>query len=433
MNMIKYIFFLGRKPLLSLAELVSVLPPETEYLALQKEFLSVALPAELPTPQKLLDRLGGTTKIVKVDLESRSGQLAQMISDLAAEKFQGRTDKIRYAISLHSLTGTSEQLLKNSLMLTKKKLKKSELSSRFVNNNFQNPPTALLLGENILGKGAEFCAVEMDGGNWQIGQTVAIQNINDYTARDFERPERDPKLGMLPPKLAQILINLSGVRPEAADSEKSSIYDPFCGIGTILMEGILMGMDVTGSDLSAENIDKCRKNLDWLNKMVTDKRAALVARLGAEAVDKQPLGKSRLFNKDATKIIKSDLPTNLGAIVSETFLGPPVSRTPTPSQIEETQAMVENLLAGFLTNLQPLLPKNATVVLTLLAYRDENRYLTLTKLHQHLEKFGFAADPLLPEPVIKALGLDAKAAETMIYERPDQTVCREIVRLKPLP
>jgi len=67
-----------------------------------------------------------------------------------------------------------------------------------------------------------------------------------------------------------------------------------------------------------------------------------------------------------------------------------------------------------------------------LAYREGNHYLTLTRLHQHLEKFGFVADPLLSAELVEALGLDAKAAATMIYERPDQTVCREIIRLKPL-
>jgi len=413
--MSKYIFFMGRKPLLSLAELVAVLPKETQYLTLQKEFLVIGLPQELAEPQHLMDRLGGTTKIVLVGQQCRHGQLAQIISDLITERFQGRTDKIRYAISLHSMTGGYEQLLKNSLMLTKKKLKKAGQSSRFINNNFQNPATALLLGENILGKGAEFCGIEING-EWNLGETVAIQNINDYSARDFERPERDPRLGMLPPKLAQILINLAGVQPVMEKEPAGTIYDPFCGIGTILMEGLLMGINVVGSDLSAENIDKCHKNLDWLKKNFSASNTA----------------KLRLFNKDATKIQKSDLPEKITAVVSETFLGPPVSRTPTPSQIEETQGLVENLLAGFLTNLKPLLAKDATVVLTLLAYREGNHYLTLTRLHQHLEKFGFVADPLLSAELVEALGLDAKAAATMIYERPDQTVCREIIRLKPL-
>jgi tRNA G10 N-methylase Trm11 len=407
MNMIKYIFFLGRKPLLSLAELVSVLPAETQYLALQNEFLAVGLKEEITAPQDMMDRLGGTTKIVKVDLECRSGQLAQMISDLAVQKFQGRADKIRYAITLHSMKGVPEQLLKNSLMLTKKKLKAAGLSSRFVNNNFQNPPTALVMGENLLQKGAEFNGVEFSS-DWQIGTTVALQNITNYSIRDYERPERDPRLGMLPPKLAQIMINLSGAQPGTA------IYDPFCGIGTILMEGLLMDMDVIGSDLSRENIDKCHKNLEWLGKQTPLK------------------SKMRLFSKDATKITKSDLPESVAAVVSETFLGPPVSRTPTTSQIEETQAMVENLLAGFLTNLKPLLPPTARVVLTLLAYRDGRDYLTMDRLHQHLEKFGYEEEPLLPEKVVKELGLNAAVAGTMIYERPDQTVCREIVRLKPL-
>jgi tRNA G10 N-methylase Trm11 len=416
MNMIKYIFFLGRKPLLSLAELIAVLPMETAYLYLQKEFLSVSLPEELQNPQNLLDRLGGTTKIVQVSRECASGKLAQTISDLATEMFQGRTDKIRYGISLHSMTGSSEKNLKNSLMLTKKKLKNAGLSSRFVNNNFQNPPTALVTGENLLQKGAEFNGVEMGSNSWQIGHTVAIQNINAYSSRDYERPERDPRLGMLPPKLAQIMINLSGAQPGAA------LYDPFCGIGTILMEGLLMGMNVTGSDLSPENISKCHKNLDWLVEQSMKQAKA--------GNGKAISAKFQLFQKDATKILKSDLPRDLSAVISETFLGPPVSRTPTPSQIQETQAMIENLLAGFLTNLKPLLTPEASVVLTLLAYRDGRDYITLGKLHQHLEKLGFRQEKLIPQDIQEKLNLPAGTGEEMIYERPDQTVCREVIKLK---
>jgi len=184
---------------------------------------------------------------------------------LITERFQGRTDKIRYAISLHSMTGGYEQLLKNSLMLTKKKLKKAGQSSRSSIIISRTRPQALLLGENILGKGAEFCGIEING-EWNLGETVAIQNINDYSARDFERPERDPRLGMLAAKTGpdpdQSCRRATGYGKRTA----GTIYDPFCGIGTILMEGLLMGINVVGSDLSAENIDKCHKNLDWLKK-----------------------------------------------------------------------------------------------------------------------------------------------------------------------
>ena len=66
-----------------------------------------------------------------------------------------------------------------------------------------------------------------------IGKTVAIQDIENYTKRDYERPARDAKTGMLPPKLAQIMINLGGLTKIDHDQEEThavqhTLYDPFC-------------------------------------------------------------------------------------------------------------------------------------------------------------------------------------------------------------
>jgi hypothetical protein len=38
---------------------------------------------------------------------------------------------------------------------------------------------------------------------------MALQDFESYSKRDYGRPARDPRTGSLPPKLAQILINLA--------------------------------------------------------------------------------------------------------------------------------------------------------------------------------------------------------------------------------
>lgn len=404
--MVKYIFQLGRKALISLAELASVLPSECQYLSLDREYLVIQLSAEIKEPQTWFNRLGGSTKMIKVVDSCRSAQdLPKIISTLAAEKFQGRTDKIRYALSIDMVKSKADREIKNCLLFTKKKLKELGLSSRFINNNFQNPPTALLLGEKVISKGAEFFVLEI-GGEFLIGETEAIQDINAYSERDFNRPERDPRLGMLPPKLAQILINLSG-----AKSDKDTIYDPFCGIGTILMEATLMGINVIGSDVSPENIRKSRTNLEWSYQLSNSKATM------------------RLFAKDATDISKADLPEKISAVVSETFLGPPVSKTPFPDQIDQNFAQVQGLIFNFLKALRPLVPQGTTVVMTLLSYRAGAKFITMEELHHGFAKVGFNEEDLLPEEIVKKFTLPHRQ-KSLIYERPDQVVCREIVRLK---
>jgi len=50
-----------------------------------------------------------------------------------------------------------------------------------------------------------------------------VQDINAYTKRDFGK-KRDMDTGMLPPKLAQMMINIAN----NGKQEITSLYDPFC-------------------------------------------------------------------------------------------------------------------------------------------------------------------------------------------------------------
>lgn len=403
--MTKYIFLLGRNTHISIAELSAVLPKNTNFIHLQNDFLLLET-EKINNIQEFLNRIGGTIKIIEITQEHQNTHIPKVISQLAYDKFKDREDKVRFAVTVHNLNGTDEKQMKNSLMETKKLLKKSNISCRFINNNFKTAPIALLLGENIINKGAEFNAININK-NWYFGETVAIQDINEYSKRDFERPERDPKLGMLPPKLAQILINLAEVKIG------QTIYDPFCGIGTILMESLLMGLNVIGSDLSADNIKKTESNLKWLKEQAPQLQNSI-----------------RLFQKDATQTQKKDLQEKISAIISETFLGPPISKYPTYSQIEQNQALVGGLIYNFLKNIYPLIPQQTKLVLTLLTYRTENGFHKLNKIHQALNTLGYNKIPIISGETIKNLKLNLKDSESLIYERPDQVVCREIIVLE---
>ena len=96
-------------------------------------------------------------------------------------------------------------------------------------------------------------------GGWWVGVTRTVQDIAQYSRRDFGIPKPDPVSGMLPPKLAQTMLNI-GLRSD----RKRAIYDPFCGNGRILLEGALMGLTVRGSDISHAQVEASQINLDWL-------------------------------------------------------------------------------------------------------------------------------------------------------------------------
>jgi tRNA (guanine10-N2)-dimethyltransferase len=77
-------------------------------------------------------------------------------------------------------------------------------------------------------------------------------NTNDFEERKAHlRPILHPTA--INPKLARAMINL--VRAE------KEISDPFCGCGGILLEGMLIGLQVKGTDISPEMINKSKLNL----------------------------------------------------------------------------------------------------------------------------------------------------------------------------
>lgn len=93
-----------------------------------------------------------------------------------------------------------------------------------------------------------------------IAQTTKVQDIDEYAQRDFGRPKRSGFVGMLPPKLAQMMLHLAQVTPDEV------VLDPFCGTGVVLQEAALMGCKVHGTDVEPKMIDFSRTNMEWLQK-----------------------------------------------------------------------------------------------------------------------------------------------------------------------
>ena len=65
----------------------------------------------------------------------------------------------------------------------------------------------------------------------------------------------------LGPKLARAMVNLSGAGPG------STVLDPFCGTGGILIEAGIMGLRVMGSDLDWKMVEGCMRNLEHFGTM----------------------------------------------------------------------------------------------------------------------------------------------------------------------
>ena len=145
-------------------------------------------------------------------------------------------------------------------MKLKRWLKDYGYRARFVAKTTEPITSSVLLSTNkVLTDGFELCLLSHPkNGDTLWGVTLAIQDYAGFAERDYGRPRVNKKKGMLPPKLARIMVNLAEL------PEKSCIWDPFCGSGTVLMETLLLGYSVIGTDIDQTSVDETKENLAWL-------------------------------------------------------------------------------------------------------------------------------------------------------------------------
>jgi tRNA G10 N-methylase Trm11 len=414
--MILYAFILGRKHMLSVAELINTIGNNAKIIDITPEALIAAFDVPITNPQICLDRLGGTIKIAEIFAEdSDKSHIAEQIGGYLTKTFGNSPAKLLYALSLYGFGPNPSEFMHDTLGHIKTCLTGSDLKSRFINKNFTNPETAALHGEKIIEKGAEVVAIQ---GRFKIftGRTLAIQNIEYYTERDYKRPHRDPHMGMLPPKLAQIMINLTGsVSILHHFKTDQHLYDPFMGLGTVLAEAMLIGFSVIGSDLEPKVIDKTAKNLDWLRNQSSNSIT--------------PEQTFRVFCKDAASLTAADFPEKIDLVVTESYLGPPITKLPDPEEIKRIHSHVRETLIRFFGGLRHILATSTPVIICLPAYR------TATGGHIHLEDLvnrisgnGFKVEPLIPRKFTGKFGLKKEDGTSLIYDRPDQIVGREIFK-----
>lgn len=311
--------------------------------------------------------------------------------------------------------------------------KKQGRSSRYVGNE-RIPAAAALLRDTgmVSGKhGAELVLLGADEDFLWIGKTVAAQDPTGYTKRDMEKPVRDTRAGLLPPKLAQILLNfgvwVSGNSRKTEEGKKDGkktktpkapvpvILDPFCGTGVIPMEAILRGLPVIASDAAIKAVTGCEKNLDWLRKIYDIKKSDVPT-----AASKHNALQPFSFADFRDPILKA----GPAVIVTESHLGPALSDRPNAKDAAKLRTENEALQIAFLKNVAATLP-GVPVVVTWPVWYLKTGPLFLEKVWKALSDLGF--NPMLPphcEP-------EVPGHFSLLYRRPEQIVGREIVILKP--
>lgn len=406
------IAILGRQPKISLAELESLFG--TEKIS-EIDSYAALVDTDEHLPQV---RLGGTmksakllTRLQKTDLTGAFVYLQKTIPDHLLQLPEG---KLQFGVSCYGFDMKADWIVRKVLGL-KKTIKNSGRSVRIIENKKPELESAQVLYNKLTSPlGWELLLIK-DGNNVIVGQTTAVQNIDDYSKRDFDRPKRDSFVGMLPPKLAQIMINLASTRTEADEKSQTTIFDPFCGTGVVLQEALLMGYGILGSDISQKMVEYTRVNLDWLQEKYEMKNTNYEVEVADATSYKWPL-----------ENLQSS-PTNL-FIVCETYLGKPLSSLPADRELNGIMSEANDIAEKFLSNIAPQLKKGTHLCLALPAWRAEskttNYQLPTTDFHHlkvldHLTDLGY-----------NRLDLKHATKSELIYHRPDQIVARELTILE---
>ncbi|MBR3228748.1 hypothetical protein IKF67_00705 [Candidatus Saccharibacteria bacterium] len=345
----KYLAVLGRQPEISIAEL------EAQDFPLD------------------INRLGGTLK------------LAEKLSEKPIDYLQKLPEgKITIGVSDYSKNASKKTASSEALKL-KKILVRHGRSVRVVENKEAVLSTATSLHNGLNGKNAKKLELIKADQDWY--KVIGVQDIDAYTKRDQARPARDAKVGMLPPKLAQILINLCGpLKPGAV------VLDPFCGTGVVLQEALLMGLAAYGTDINERMVDYSQKNLKWLAPRLNDFRVEV---------------------GDATSF-KWSKP--IGAVACESYLGKPFTKAPSDIELKTQKQECQSIILGFLKNLAGQIKPKTPVVIAIPAWlREDGKYERLDIL-DYIQDMGY--------------NVNNKSREGLLYHREEQVVARDIIILR---
>jgi SAM-dependent methyltransferase len=225
---------------------------------------------------------------------------------------------------------------------------------------------------------------------------------------------------MLPPKLAQIIINLAtgpveftAIQPQLSgdvylnheDDQKmrvqrssTQILDPFCGTGVVLQEATLMGYRVLGSDLDPRMVEYTKQNLLWLAEHY--KRNVTAAEIG--------IGDATHHHwKQAIDIV-----------ASETYLGRPFTTPPAPEVLAQTITDCNLIIEKFLKNIHAQLRADTRLCIAIPAWQSKQQRFRHLPLIDHLRDMGY-----------NRISFKHVQDEDLLYYRDDQIVARELLVL----
>ncbi|MCX7778776.1 MAG: DNA methyltransferase [Patescibacteria group bacterium] len=404
-----YFFILGRWPTLSSAEIWRQTDRQANFYKFSDEVLVLKTKEKLEV-ENLQKKLGGTIKIGLIffrgDFDWLKFNLDIFLKELPLENQK----RVYFGFSLYQLgrkinLKNYQAKIKKLALTLKSRLKEKNISSRWVESKEKNLSSVIIQKNRLLTQGREFVFL-IDRNEILIGKTLSCQSFEEYERSDFGRPQRKIEEGMMPPKLAKIMINLAQV------SENGVILDPFCGSGTILQEAILMGyQNVIGTDISEEAIKRTQENIRWLLES------------SKFEIQNSKLQFIKIKKCDVRNLSQVLSPNSVEAIVTEPYLGP--LKISNAVQISNLINELSQLYCTAFREFKKILKKDGRIVIIFPIFKINSR-LNFLPILDELKKSDWQIINPLPKELRKKPIIQLTCRGSIIYCRPDQKILREI-------
>ena len=394
-------FQLWREWKLSVAEIVNFFPESN--IIFSGSWVLILGNIEKSYLQENFYKLGWTIKIFELDFFANIEDIYESILETALNTEW----KFKYSLNLF---WEKSLKLENILKKTKNLLKNKSISARYFNkDDWKNLSSAQILGNSILKKWFDFNIINL----WNIfyfGKTLEVQDIDAYSKRDFSK-NRDMQVGMLPPKLCQMMINIWINREKLWEKWDFSIYDPFVWLGTVLIEALNSWYSrVFWSDLSEKMVDESRKNIsDFINKNLLKNISFKIEKLNAKFINE-----SEILQKE-----KIDL------IVTEWYLWEIMTKKNISlDRINKQKESLLSIYSKFFENLAKV-DFSWRIVICFPFWELNGKFIYFNEILEILNKF------CVIENIFKnsEINLSSKSG-SLLYKREKQLVWREIFKLK---
>lgn len=420
----QYCFVLGFNHTLSKIEILSILEKqEIKYRILEtsQEILILEFQSIIDG-EFLINQTGGIVKIGEIFTLAQFSKTDEIFSRDALNELANKllpeelSSSYKFSISIYN-AGTK---LKYLYQLIGKKTKIGIMLKRILSGSASRPyfldkkerilscPT--VKHAKLLKNGFEVLICPGQKGIY-IGKTIAIQDYESFSRRDYGRPNRNIRAGMIPPKLARMMINI------ASPGNDARILDPFCGSGTILQELVMLGYkNIAGTDIDSAQLENSRRNLTWLfdhYPHISKEKYQIALNLC-----------------DAGKLSQIFSDSSIDAVITESYLGSPNSSHFSPSEIFKEIKLLESLYRKTFEEFVKVLKPGGVVVIILPVFYL-SRKLSFLNL-QYLLSSGLSVKNManIISGNINTLCLEVDKRGSVIYYHPDQFIYREIMVLK---